>query len=144
MQYIKYKPYNNSTGVDDIIISHTISINKELFCRSPTGATAFIRTPDAAHSTASVLVRLSTADRAAPVWLEQTKSEYEAVLKNVSEICIFERMILQLVMFYSEKVTVFTQASICGNSHSAGSTLVLNCATFAGSVMAQDDVNYWM
>ena len=35
-----------------------------------TGATALTLTPLAAHSKDKVLVKLSTADRAAPVWLD--------------------------------------------------------------------------
>lgn len=37
-----------------------------------TGATALTRTPELAHSMDKDLVRLSTAERAAPVWLNGT------------------------------------------------------------------------
>lgn len=37
-----------------------------------TGATALTRTPELAHSMDKDLVRLSTAERAAPVWLSGT------------------------------------------------------------------------
>lgn len=38
-----------------------------------TGATALTRTPELAHSMDKDLVRLSTAERAAPVWLNGTR-----------------------------------------------------------------------
>jgi hypothetical protein len=51
-----------------------------------TGATALTLTPDVAHSKDKDLVKLSTADRAAPVWLHTYKYTYITLHSSASTV----------------------------------------------------------